>query len=248
VLRNPDEPGGRGTRADDRKSDRADPAAVRAALLEVDRKLFVRTVDQELAYENIALPLDTTAAAPSRPVADLVREFGSWLGAAVQPEFAGSGATISQPLMYMLAFKLLELAPGHRYLELGTGTGYGAALAAHVVGRAGRVTSVDVDAGLIATARGRAAAEGGIEFLHGDGMLRPDLIARAERCWVTFSVTELPAAVLDALPEGAKLLAPVGPPPPTPQRYLLYTREAGRIRDTDLGVPVFFIPRRTAFF
>jgi protein-L-isoaspartate O-methyltransferase len=220
------------------------PSLYRAALLEVDRKQFVRAVDQALGYENLALPLDTALAAPSRPVADLIREFGSWLGAAVQPEFAGSGATISQPLMYMLAFKLLELAPGHRYLELGTGTGYGAALAAHVVGCAGLVTSVDVDAGLISTARGRAAAEGGIEFVHGDGMLRPDLLARADRCWVTFSVSELPAAFLDGLPEGAKLLAPVGPPPPTPQRYLLYTREAGRIQDTDLGFPVFFIPKR----
>jgi protein-L-isoaspartate O-methyltransferase len=217
---------------------------IRAALLAVDRKPFVRAVDRELAYENVALPLDTADAAPSRPVSDLIREHGSWLGAAVQPEFAASGSTISQPLMYMLAFRLLELEAGQRYLELGTGTGYGAALASHVVGRTGQVTSVDVDAGLIADARARAAADSGITFLHDDGMLRSDLVAQHERCWVTFSIPAVPAALLDALPEGAKLLAPVGPPPPSPQRYLLYTRESGVLKESDLGMPVVFIPRR----
>jgi protein-L-isoaspartate O-methyltransferase len=220
------------------------PSHIRAALLAVDRKPFVRAADQELAYENLALPLDTAAAAPSRPVPDLIREHGSWLGAAIQPEFAASGSTISQPLMYMLAFRLLELEAGQRYLELGTGTGYGAALAGHVVGRSGQVTSVDVDAGLIADARARAAADSGITFLHADGMSRPDLIAQHDRCWITFSIPELPAALLDALPEGAKLLAPVGPPPPNPQRYLLYTRESGELKERDLGMPVVFIPRR----
>jgi protein-L-isoaspartate(D-aspartate) O-methyltransferase len=100
--------------------------------------------------------------------------------------------------MYMLAFRLLELDAGHRYLELGTGTGYGAALAAHVVGRTGHVTTVDVDAGLIADAPARAAAGSGIEFLHDDGMLRADLIASHDRCWVTFSISEVPQALLDA--------------------------------------------------
>src|SRR5215510_13098886 len=128
--------------------------ALRAALLEVDREPFVRDVDRALAWHNVALPLDTAQAQPARPVPDLVREHGSWLGAALQPEFAASGSTISQPLMYMLAF---------RFLELGTGTGYGAALAARVVGSSGRVTSVDVDAGLVA--RAHAAAPRGIEFV-----------------------------------------------------------------------------------
>lgn len=218
----------------------------RAAFLAVDRRRFVREIDRELAYANLALPLDTASASPSRPVAELMREHGSWLGAALQPEFSASGSTISQPLMYMLAFRLLELDRGQRYLELGTGTGYGAALAAQVVGCEGHVTSVDVDAGLIATARAQTAADGGIEFLHADGLSRADLLAKHDRCWVTFSVPEVPSTLLDALSEGAKLLVPVGPPPPpvTPQRYVLYGREAGKIRERDLGMPVFFIPKR----
>jgi protein-L-isoaspartate(D-aspartate) O-methyltransferase len=217
----------------------------RAALLEVDRERFVRAVDHTLAWQNLALPLDTASAPPARPVPDMVREHGSWLGAALQPEFAASGSTISQPLMYMLAFQILELAPGVRYLELGTGTGYGAALAAHVVGRnGGRVTSVDVDSGLIAAARERAAANGCITFLHADGLQRPDLIAQHDRCWITFSIADMPGALLDALPEGGRLLAPIGPPPPSPQRYMLYTRLNGRVEEHEVATPVFFIPAR----
>lgn len=216
----------------------------RDALLAVDRKSFVRAVDAELAYQNLALPLDTASAQPSRPVPEMIRTHGSWLSAALQPEFAASGSTISQPLMYMLAFRILELAPGHRYLELGTGTGYGAALAKHVVGANGRVTSLDVDAGLIETAQARAAAESGITFLHADGLARPDLLRGQDRCWITFSVSELPETFLAALPEGCKLLAPVGSPPPSPQKYLLYTRRDGDLDVRDLGFPVFFVARR----
>jgi protein-L-isoaspartate O-methyltransferase len=61
---------------------------------------------------------------------------------------------------------------------------------------------------------------------------------------VTFSISGVPQALLNALPEGAKLLAPVGPAPPNPQRYLLYTRESGELKQRDLGIPVVFIPRR----
>jgi protein-L-isoaspartate(D-aspartate) O-methyltransferase len=217
----------------------------RAALLAVDRERFVRDVDRTFAWQNLALPLDTSSAPPARPVPDLVREHGSWLGAALQPEFAASGSTISQPLMYMLAFRILELARGLRFLELGTGTGYGAALAAHVVARnGGHVTSVDVDSGLIAAARARAAADGGITFLHADGLQRPDLVAQHDRCWVTFSITDMPGALLDALPEGGRMLAPIGSAPPSPQRYVLYTRHEGSVEEQEVATPVFFIPAR----
>jgi protein-L-isoaspartate(D-aspartate) O-methyltransferase len=147
--------------------------------------------------------------------------------------------------MYLLAFRILELAPGLRYLELGTGTGYGAALAAHVVARnGGHVTSVDVDSGLIVAAQARTAADSCITFVHADGLQRPDLVAQHDRCWITFSITEMPAMLLDALPEGGRMLAPIGSPPPSPQRYVLYTRHDGRVEEHEVATPVFFIPAR----
>ena len=46
------------------------------------------------------------------------------------------------------------------------------------------------------------------------------------------------------LGDGAVLLAPIGPPPPALQRYVLYRREAGQLLERDLGMPVVFIPAR----
>lgn len=54
-------------------------------------------------------------------------------------------ATISCPHSYPLFYEALELGPGHRFLEVGTGSGYGAALACEVVGPAGLVVTVEID-------------------------------------------------------------------------------------------------------
>jgi protein-L-isoaspartate(D-aspartate) O-methyltransferase len=65
----------------------------------------------------------------------------------------------------------LNVAPGQRVLEIGTGSGYTAALLAHLVAPGGAVTSVDVDASLVERARQRHADSGthGAEFHAGDG-------------------------------------------------------------------------------
>ena len=219
------------------------PALLRAALLEVDRTRFVRLCDRTLAYENLALPLDTPASPPAPPVSDMIATHGSWLGAALQPEYTASGATISQPAMYLMAFQYLELGPGDHYLELGTGTGYGAALAAQIVGPAGHVTSVDVDPSLVERAR-ELVPDTHVTLLCDDALARTDLLAQHAKCWLTFSVPQLPPQLLAAVPEGGRLLAPIGPPPPAPQHYLLHRRQLGELTTEDLGFPVFFIPDR----
>src|SRR5262245_57665292 len=55
----------------------------------------------------------------------------------------------SQPTIMAIMLDQLEVAPGHRVLEIGAGTGYNAALLAHLVGPAGAVVSVDIDAGVV---------------------------------------------------------------------------------------------------
>jgi protein-L-isoaspartate O-methyltransferase len=83
-----------------------------------------------------------------------------------------------------------------------------------------------------------------VTLLCDDALARTDLLAAHSACWITFSIPEVPSALLDALKDGARLLAPVGPPPPTPQRYFLYKREQGQLVTQELGFPVFFIPDR----
>jgi protein-L-isoaspartate(D-aspartate) O-methyltransferase len=220
------------------------PPPLRAAILAVDRARFVRPCDRALAAENWPLPLDTAAGNKVPPAQEILDRHGSWLAALAGPEFAGAVATISAPSMYPLAFHLLGLAEGDRLLELGAGTGYGAALAAHVVGARGLVTSVEVDPHLVAEARANTADLPQVRIEHADGLARPDLAAACTHAWLTFSVPEVPSALVDALPEGGVLLAPVGPPPLASQRWLRFERRNRVIVETAQPFPVVFIPAR----
>src|SRR5262249_4615564 len=100
---------------------RAGPFEARylSAILDVPRERFVRPWD--IAESTIDTPL-------------LLDDAGL--------------ATISAPHAYLLSFKVLGLAPGDRVAELGTGSGYGAALAARIVGPSASVFSVEIDESL----------------------------------------------------------------------------------------------------
>ncbi|HJZ86973.1 MAG TPA: methyltransferase domain-containing protein [Polyangia bacterium] len=220
------------------------PGPMRAAFLAVDRVRFVRPCDRAVAYQGWPLPLDTPHGEKVPPVAELLARHGTWERALFAPEFRAAGATVSAPLMYALSFHLLGLAEGQRMLELGSGTGYGAALAAHIVGRSGRVTSVEVDPHLVRVARALNQDLPQVQVLHADGLARADLAATHDRVWLTFSVAEIPRLLVEALPEGAVLLAPVGPPPPSPQRLLRFERAGGALVEKEIPIPVWFLAAR----
>lgn len=59
----------------------------------------------------------------------------------------------SQPAMMAIMLEQLDLKPGHSVLEIGAGTGYNAALMAHIVGDSGSVTTIDIDEDIVDTAR-----------------------------------------------------------------------------------------------
>src|SRR5580658_4072262 len=117
-----------------------DPEHLRA-LLEVPRERFVRAEDVERSAEDTPLPLDD-----------------------------GGLATISAPHAYLLSYRLLELSSGDSLAELGTGSGYGAALAAFIVGGEGRVVTFEIDAALASWARRNLADEPRVTVVHGDAM------------------------------------------------------------------------------
>ncbi len=188
----------------------------RAALLAVDRTRFVRIVDRDRAYVDEPLPLDTPAG----------------------PHLA----TVSAPHVYALAFAALALSRGDDWLELGSGSGYGASLASEVVGPTGHVTSIEVDPLLAQISQENTIDRTNVAILVGDGLTRPDLVARHRKTWLTFAVREVPGALLAAIPEGGALLAPVGPPS-VEQRFVRHVRRDGRIVAEDLGAVRFVAAR-----
>ncbi|MGO8991794.1 MAG: methyltransferase domain-containing protein [Polyangiaceae bacterium] len=218
------------------------PPRVRDAILSVDRARFARACDQELAYENIALPLDTPHGPLVPSMRALLDEHGTLLAIMAKGILGASGSTISQPLIYAGAFKALGLAERHRYLDIGSGTGYGAALASHIVGPNGRVTSMDVDPHLVAEAARLTRDCGNVSVLHADGLAAADLLRDHDRAWITFAVTKVPDTLTDALAEGAVLLAPVGPSGGM-QMLTHHTRANGELVVKPIA-PVRFSPAR----
>jgi protein-L-isoaspartate(D-aspartate) O-methyltransferase len=142
-------------------------------------------------------------------------------------------ATISAPHAYLLSFAALGLAPGERIAELGTGSGYGAALASGVVGEAGAVFSIEIDEVLARRAARLLSGYGNVELAWGDAGARTSQWSGYERITVTFAVDDVPGSWLDALPVGGRMVVPVGRG--EAQRLMLVERGSAGLSWSDRG-------------
>ena len=120
------------------------------------------------------------------------------------------GQTISQPFVVAYMTEQLQLNAGHRVLEVGTGSGYQAAILSKLVRD---VLSIERYRTLADAARTRLEALGlhNIEVMLGDGLNPAANLGSFDRIVVTAAVEEVPAALTNRLEEGGILLAPVGP-------------------------------------
>lgn len=162
------------------------------ALLSVPRERFVLPEDIALSAADAPLPLDRDGL-----------------------------ATVSAPHAYLLTYALLHLREGDHLIELGTGTGYGAAIASAVLGPSGVIDSIEIAPGLSTRAlrllRSLEGPESSQITLHqGDAsVIAPDLLralpaaGRPIKIAVTFALHTAPSELIAELPEGACLVAPV---------------------------------------
>jgi protein-L-isoaspartate(D-aspartate) O-methyltransferase len=120
----------------------------------------------------------------------------------------------SQPSLMAEMLEDLRPASGQRVLEVGAGTGYNAALVAHVVGAGnvpGNVHSVDVDRGVLAEAAAHLAGfpQRGVQLHHGDGRSGWAEAAPFDRLMVTAATPDLEPAWLEQMTDGGVLVAPL---------------------------------------
>src|ERR1700690_1941346 len=139
----------------------------------------------------------------------------------VETEFTGSayadqalpidcGQTISQPYVVAYMTEQLTLRPHHRVLEVGTGSGYQAAVLSRL---AREVVSIERYRTLAEQARGRLAALGydNVEVVTGDGFAGVPARAPYDRIIVTAAAATLPQTLIDQLADNSVMLLPLGP-------------------------------------
>jgi len=124
-----------------------------------------------------------------------------------------AGQTISQPLMVAKMTEHLDVQPGDRVLEIGTGSGYQAAILAWL---GANVTSLERQAALIEPARERIAAiapllAGTVEIREADGSLGDPAGAPWDGIIVTAAAPAVPIELRAQLADGGRLVIPVGP-------------------------------------
>lgn len=119
------------------------------------------------------------------------------------------GQTISQPWIVARMLELARLEPGHRVLEIGTGTGYQTALLARLVSQ---VFSVERIAPLVRSAQERLHRLGcdNVALRHGDGSLGWQEFAPYARVLAAAAAPHAPEALLRQLSDGGLLVIPVG--------------------------------------
>lgn len=150
------------------------------------------------------------------------------------------GQTISQPFMVAYMTEVLELTGSERVLEIGTGSGYAAAVLSRLVPT---VLSVERLAGLAASARDRLQMLGltNITVLLGDGSLGWPPSAPYDVIVVTAGAPEVPAALLEQLAIGGRLVIPVGSRPTT-QSLIRVRREGADDYRQETLMEVMFVP------
>ncbi|MBD3164526.1 protein-L-isoaspartate(D-aspartate) O-methyltransferase [Candidatus Woesearchaeota archaeon] len=123
------------------------------------------------------------------------------------PLAIGHGQTISQPYIVALMTELLELKGNEKVLEIGTGSGYQAAVLAEI---AAKVVSMERVGELSQTARKRLAKYDNIELVTGNGAKGYAEEAPYDAIIATAAAAEIPRALVEQLCEGGILVIPVG--------------------------------------
>jgi protein-L-isoaspartate(D-aspartate) O-methyltransferase len=150
----------------------------------------------------------------------------------------GHGQTISQPYIVGLMTELLETRPEHKVLEIGTGSGYQAAVLSPLVQH---VFTIEIVPELAKSAKATLTrlGLGNVSVIVGDGYKGLPEQAPFDRILLTAAPPEIPAALIEQLKPGGKLVAPVG------GRYqelvVIDKLPDGRIRRRS-SIPVMFVP------
>ncbi|MGD2055332.1 MAG: protein-L-isoaspartate(D-aspartate) O-methyltransferase [Gammaproteobacteria bacterium] len=216
----------------------ADPyKAARLAMvqeIEADVRLTSLSLDKE------SLDPRVMKAMSSVPRDELVPESLREVAYENRPLPIGHGQTISQPYIVAVMTDLLKPEPGDRVLEIGTGSGYQAAILAELVAR---VYSIEIIKALGEEARRKLAelGYGNIEVRIGDGYYGWKEHAPYDAIVVTAAASHIPPPLIEQLKPGGRMIIPVGSRFMVQQLVLVEKDAAGKVTTRQI-LPVRFVP------
>lgn len=174
------------------------------------KKARNQLVEKHIKAKGISDP-NVLAAMQAVPRHNFVPQDLLSVAYADRPLPIGEGQTISQPYVVALMTEILQLAKGHRVLEIGTGSGYQAAVLAQVVNA---VYSIEIKEKLYHRARKTLNLHGynNIKTRHGDGYFGWPQAAPFDAIMITAAIDHIPPPLLKQLNEGGRLALPLGNP------------------------------------
>jgi protein-L-isoaspartate(D-aspartate) O-methyltransferase len=219
--------------------------AVDVTAFEAERRALLAEIERDVRdtarYINRRqLDPRVMAAMAAVPRHEFVRPQDRDLAYENRPLPIGHGQTISQPYIVAIMSDLAEPAPGCRALEVGTGSGYQAAVLGELCKE---VYTIEIIAPLGEQARERLARLGyaNVETRIGDGYYGWPEHAPFDVILVTAVASHVPPPLLQQLKPGGRMVLPVGTRFTTQQLVLVHKREDGKVTTRQL-LPVAFVP------
>ena len=152
----------------------------------------------------------------------------------------GNGQTISQPFIVAFMTQAINPGPDMKVLEIGTGSGYQAAVLAEIVDEVYTIETVEA----LAESAKKKLNEMGYDNIHfrvGDGYHGWEEHAPFDAIIVTAAPESIPPKLVEQLKIGGKMVIPVGPTSSTQQLQLVEKKKNGKIKTENL-FPVRFVP------
>jgi protein-L-isoaspartate(D-aspartate) O-methyltransferase len=221
------------------------PARADTPQQNADRAAMLRTIERHAQSAADALGRDHIDPAVLRVMGQLPRH--AFVPGNIQdqayddrPLPIGYSQTISQPFIVALMTDLLALEPDDEVLEVGTGSGYQAAVLAKLIDQ---VHSIEIIPGLAESAAERLDALGfeNVETHLGDGYYGVEAAAPFDAIVVTAATTSVPPPLIAQLKPGGRMVIPVGSSFSLQHLMIVEKDEAGRVR-TRQTLPVRFVP------
>lgn len=214
---------------------------------ELERKKKVAQLKRELILRSETLVKAVLRVPREEFIPEDYRDYayhGSTYAEEIPLPIPGENSTISCPHAYPLFYEPLEIREGDKFLEIGMGSGYGAALAREVTGSNGKVVAVEIDDATYEFGRGNLERLGYSDIItvHGDGSYGYEEESPYDKISITAACREFPHDLFSQLKVEGKMIAPVGP---SQFQRLVLLKKVSRsaLRREYLG-SVLFVPLR----